>query len=210
MDPSFPDFCLWLGLTQRQFFFPQILAYLAFVLKCPPTYSCSVVLRLSKSPRMGFILKHIHTHSLSLILKCNSHAQSLSLSAPPSQPPSLLILTPSPISSLEQLHRSQHYIFQLNCLGGTDLPKTLQALLPISAPENPDLSIGPQRTVSGVVLHFLHLLFCDSSVILPQDPESLPPSNSTSLCWKHFLIFFSLLLLAISFRLGLLPLCDFL
>lgn len=94
-------------------------------------------------------LKDIHTHSLALILKCNNHAHSLSLSVPPSQPPSLLTLTPSPTSSLEQLHRSQPYIFQPNCLRGTDLPKTLQELLPISVPENRDLLIGPQRPILG-------------------------------------------------------------
>lgn len=37
-----------LGLHRGKFFFAQILAYLAFVLKCPWTYSCSVVLCLDK------------------------------------------------------------------------------------------------------------------------------------------------------------------
>lgn len=145
MDQSFQDFCLWLGLIQRHFF-PQILACLAFVLKCPPIYSCSVVFHLSKSLRMVLILKHIHAHSLSPILK---HPRVFIVPVPPPQPPSLLTLTPSPTSSLKQLHRSQHYIFQLNWLHGTGLPKPLQGLLLLSVPENPDLLIRPQRPIWG-------------------------------------------------------------
>lgn len=122
--------------------------------------------------------------------------------------PSLLTLTPSPTSSLKQLHGRQHYIFQLNCLHGTGLPKPLQGLLLLSVPENPDLLIRPQWPFWGVVLHFLHPLFWDSPMILSQDLDSLPPSNSTFLWWKRFLRCF--LLLANSFRLCLLPLRDFL
>lgn len=83
-----------------------------------------------------------------------------------------------------------------------------QGLLPLSVPEKPGLLIGPQRPIWGVVLHFLYPPFWDSPMILPQDPESLPPSNSTFLCWKHFLWCF--LLLVNSFRLCLLLLRDFL
>lgn len=64
----------------------------------------------------------------------------------PSHPPSLLTQTPSPASLLQQLHRSQHCIFQLNCLHGTDLLRILQGC-PISNPENSGPSTGPQRPI---------------------------------------------------------------